>query len=700
MNLRPPHPRKMEDHPSRHPAQTVNDGTFVNTKSLPGPPRSDPGPGSVSEHTIPEKSVKALKNSLYSNIKPLLWRRRRGAGKMTLTFALAVLLFIGAYGGQTVSGQKWDSRVETGLSDSAVQPVTNPGEAKTGKNVPAYRGGQDETAEEGAIRSGSVSPGVAPWTGTGMEGANTAEVRSAYSAYNLPLVKINTYGEAIPDEPRIRGEMQIIDNGSGEVNRPFDEPTEYDGYINIEQRGESTSGYAKKSYTLELQHEDGTNNNVSVLGLPAENDFVLYGPYGDKTFMRNVLVYKLYRAMGHWSPRTRYVEVLLNGDYRGIYVWMEKIKQDNNRVDIDKIDETDVTYPDISGGYVLRRDKTTGMEPYEYWASPVEQVYYEPLVYQWYDPDYYELTPNQRDYIRNYMESFDEMMSGPDFADPETGYPAWIDTQSFIDMLIVNEFSKGLDCYMFSTYFYKENDEDGGKLCAGPPWDYNISMDNVNYGYDQDIPYVHSWVYNNWSRVYWWARLMEDEAFEQQVFCRWEELRRGILDEDYLMLFIDQNATYLGDAVVRNFEKYPILGKYIWPNNKWPNTYGEELENLKSWIRGRLTWMDGEWLGRCNGTGTRESVYPPEKPEISITPNPSGFSNLTAEIRTPSSRQPFRIEVIDALGNRVHTAEFPPGQSSSFTVSLPDLSHLPGGLYLFRVFSGTQRGRGVKLIKQ
>ncbi len=139
---------------------------------------------------------------------------------------------------------------------------------------------------------------------------------------------------------------------------------------------------------------------------------------------------------------------------------------------------------------MLRRDKTTGMEPYEYWASPVEQVYYEPLVYQWYDPDYYELTPNQRDYTRNYMESFDEMMSGPDFADPETGYPAWIDTQSFIDMLIINEFSKGLDCYMFSTYFYKENDEDGGKLYAGPPWDYNISMDNVNYGYDQDIPFV------------------------------------------------------------------------------------------------------------------------------------------------------------------------------------------------------------------
>ncbi len=228
-----------------------------------------------------------------------------------MAFTLGFLLFFGLPGGQTLSGQPWGDRVDT--------------------------------AEEGAIRSGAVSNGFAPRVETGTEGANTAEVRSAYSTYNLPLVKINTYGEAIPDEPRIRGEMEIIDNGPGEVNRPFDEPNEYDGYINIEQRGESTSGYAKKSYTLELQHEDGTNNNVSVLGLPAENDFVLYGPYGDKTFMRNVLVYKLYRAMGHWSPRTRYVEVLLNGEYRGIYVWMEKIMQDNNRVDIDKIDGTDVT---------------------------------------------------------------------------------------------------------------------------------------------------------------------------------------------------------------------------------------------------------------------------------------------------------------------------------------------------------------------
>ena len=538
-----------------------------------------------------------------------------------------------------------------------------------------------------------------------MEGVNTAEVRSAYSAYNLPLVKINTYGQAIPDEPRIRGEMQIIDNGSGEVNRPFDEPNAYDGYVNIEQRGESTSGYAKKSYTLELQHEDGTNNNVSVLGLPAENDFVLYGPYGDKTFMRNVLVYKLYRAMGHWSPRTRYVEVLLNGDYRGIYVWMEKIKQDDNRVDIDKIDGTDVNYPDISGGYILRRDKTTGMEPYEYWASPVEQVYYEPLVYQWYDPDYYELTENQRTYIKNYMESFDEMMSGPDFADPETGYPAWIDTQSFIDMLIVNEFSKGLDCYMFSTYFYKENDEDGGKLYAGPPWDYNISMDNVNYGYDQDIPFVHSWVYDNWSRVYWWARLMEDEAFEQQVFCRWEELRQGILDEDYLMLFIDQNAAYLGDAVVRNFEKYPILGKYIWPNNKWPNTYGEELDNLKSWILGRLAWMDGEWLGRCTPTGTRAEAREAISggtagdPEIRIWPNPSDFSNLSVEIRSAPPQHPLRIDLFDSRGERVHTTTSQSGHSPSLDVSLPDLSYLPAGLYFVRVSNGTRRGWGGKLLK-
>lgn len=512
-------------------------------------------------------------------------------------------------------------------------------------------------------------------------------VKGVNAAFNLPLVLINTDGQEIPDEPRIQAEMKIIDNGVGNLNKRFDPPNVYDGFISIEQRGESSAGFPKKSYSLELQLEDGTNNNVSILGFPEENDFVLYAPYSDKTFMRNVLVYSLYLQMGHWAPRCRFVEVLLNGDYRGIYVLMEKIKRDENRVDIDKLVDADVTDPEITGGYIMRRDKNTGMEPYEYWNSPVEQIYFEPLIYQYFDPDYYELNEAQRTYIRDYMQGFDEMMTGPDFDDPDFGYHAWIDVSSFIDMLIINELSKGLDAYMFSTYFFKQNDEDGGKLFAGPPWDYNISLYNVNYGWDHDIPYVHSWVYDKWSRVYWWARLMEDEDFEWEVLCRWEELRQGILSNEYLEAFIDNTAAYLGDAVVRNYNKFPILGTYVWPNYEWPGTYGGELTNMKNWIEGRLHWIDGEWGGVCEYVGDDAQVIAQPEAEgivMRIRPNPTDMRNVIAELKNVNRRSAVRVELFDINGALVYTEVIADPDPSYVSIHFPDLSYLPDGMYMVR----------------
>lgn len=544
------------------------------------------------------------------------------------------------------------------------------------------------------VETGSAHPHVSPGAVPGsreLQGAKDSVQRSVQSvtaAYNLPLVVINTNGQEIPDDPRIQAEMKIIDNGTGNPNMQFDTPNVYDGYISIERRGESSSGFPKKSWSLELQLEDGTNNNVSIMGFPEENDFVLYAPYSDKTFMRNVLVYTLYLQMGHWAPRCRFVEVLLNGDYRGIYVLMEKIKRDEDRVDIDKIEDADITDPEITGGYIMRRDKTTGMEPYEYWKSPVDQVFYEPLTYQYFDPDYYELNEAQRTYIRGYMEEFDEMMSGPDFDDPVNGYRSWIDVSSFIDMMIINEFSKGLDAYMFSTYFFKQNDADGGKLFAGPPWDYNISLYNVNYGWDNNIPYVHSWVYDNWSRVYWWARLMEDEDFEWEVFCRWDELRQGVLSDEYLEAFIDHNVSYLGAAVSRNFTKFPILGIYVWPNYEWPNTYHEEIENMKNWIEGRLQWIDGEWGGVCESVGDDAQVIDPPEAEgvvLRLRPNPTDMRDVTAELKHADGGSPIRINLFDTRGNLVYAATIDRPEPACQLIRLPDLSYLSDGIYLLRV---------------
>ena len=426
---------------------------------------------------------------------------------------------------------------------------------------------------------------------------------ASFTEFNLPLMHINTHGQKIPDEPRIVADMGLIYNGEGAINSMDNPWNEYDGLISIERRGESSKEFAKKSFSIELQNADGSNNNISILGLPEENDFVLNGPFSDQTLVKNVLSYELFRRTGRWAPRTRFIEVILNGEYEGVYVLMEKLKRDENRVDIDKLTSEDVTPEEISGGYILRRDKTGKLLEEEWWESPVRQPYHNRMWYEYYDPEYADLTSDQTSYIRDWMQNFDEVMSGSGFTDPESGYRKYIKTKSFIDLMFLNEISKGIDNYLFSNYFHKENDADGGQLVAGPPWDYNLGYGNLNYGESWDAKETYGWCYPQGGRIYWYERLMEDSHYMNKVYCRWTEHRDSIYSDESVLAFIDSCVQTLGGAVDHNFVRFPTLGNYVWPAiEPYPETYEGEIEKLKSWLIARLAWMDEQWLnkGICN----------------------------------------------------------------------------------------------------
>ena len=426
---------------------------------------------------------------------------------------------------------------------------------------------------------------------------------ASFSEFNLPLMLINTRGQKIPDEPRIVADMGLIFNGEGAINSIDDPWNEYEGVISIERRGESSKEFAKKSFSLELQNADGSNNNVSLLGLPEENDFVLYGPFSDQTLVKNVLSYELFRITGRWAPRTRYIELILNGEYEGVYVLTEKLKRDENRVDIDKLTPEDVSSPELTGGYILRKDKTGGSLAEEWWKSPVKQPYHATMWYEYFDPKYADLTADQAGYIRDWMQEFDGVLSGSGFGDPENGYRKYIKTKSFIDMMFLNEISKGIDNYVFSNYFHKENDDDGGQLVAGPPWDYNLGYGNLNYGESWDAKETYGWCYPQSGRIYWYERLMEDSHYKNKTYCRWTEHREGIYSDENIMAIIDSCVNTLGDAADRNFVRFPTLGNYVWPAiEPYPNTYEGEIDKLKTWLLARLAWMDSQWLdkGNCN----------------------------------------------------------------------------------------------------
>lgn len=509
-----------------------------------------------------------------------------------------------------------------------------------------------------------------------------------FSNFNLPLVVIETNGQTIPDEPRIIADMGIINNGLGQTNSESDDWNEYSGKVSIERRGETSQGFKKKSYSIELQKEDGSNNNVSILDLPIENDFILYGPYSDKTLMKNVLSYELFRRTGRWAPGTRYVEVILNGEYRGVYVLTEKLKRDENRVDIDKLTNKDVTPLDISGGYILRRDKTAKSDIDEWWTSPVNQPYHERMWYEYYDPKYKDLTTDQADYIKGWMEEFDNVMSGEDFNTPEIGYKKYIKTKSFIDMMFLNEISKGIDNYLFSTYFYKENDADGGQLVAGPPWDYNLGYGNLNYGDDWDAAEYYGWCYPQGSRVYWYERLMEDEGYRNKVYCRWTSFRNSIYSNENVEAIIDSCVNVLGPAVDRNFEKYPILGEYFWPAKFWPDTYEEEVYELKSWLIDRLDWIDGEWynMGDCEEeTVNAEDFNLAQMLGVKVYPNPSNFNRLNFEVSVNNPLKHITINIYDLQGSLIQQKIGKNINAGNHLIQFSNLSHLSPGIYIYKI---------------
>lgn len=432
---------------------------------------------------------------------------------------------------------------------------------------------------------------------------------------HLPIVKINTNGAQIPDEPKIPAWMEIIYT-EGDTSSQYDVPNVYSGHIAIEQRGESSSGFPKKQYGFETRTDSGTNNNVPLLGMPAENDWVLYAPYSDKSLMKNVLTYKLSRQMGEAAPRTRYVEVLLNGDYMGIYVLIEKIKRDDNRINIAKLLPQDIEGDELTGGYVIRNDKNADVPAYEQWRGPSNRPYGLQSLYMYYDPKYEQLVYEQRRYIVDFTKLFEENLIKSSFRDSINGYRQYTDIFSYIHMMFINELSMNVDCYHFSTYFYKEKDSDGGKFFSGPVWDYNLAWGNVNYG---DVEVDDGFIYTRGGRMFHWRRMMEDPWYANVAWSRWDDLRQNVLSWENIEHIIDSCVTHMGPAIDRNFEKWQTLGTYVWANIEWPDTYEGEVAMLKNFIIERLPWLDSQW----SGIGTGIVDYPPHltcKPDQYMAP--------------------------------------------------------------------------------
>ncbi len=403
-----------------------------------------------------------------------------------------------------------------------------------------------------------------------------------YHSSDLPIVKLTTLDQPIGDNPKVPVLMQIVDNGAGIRNFANQTNFVYEGKIRTEWQGFTGPYYPKKNYDFEMVDDFGNELDTTILGMPRESDWIFKAEFLDHTLIKNTVAYEMARRMGGYAPRTTPCEIVLDGEYLGVYFLTEKVKRDKNRINIAKLTPADTTGAALTGGYIFEMningdpaDWVSEYLPINSATCPANVEF--KLVY----PKITNIEPQQFEYIRNFTDDFEDVLQGSDFLHPENGYRKWVDVATFIDFLIVNEFSMNYDSYGRSTYLYKEKDTDGGLLKIGPPWDYDRAMPYFN----PELLELWVWkrTHDGWPFPFWWSRMWEDPTFRQQLACRWGNLRENALATDAFQIFIDSLGLRLGESQQRNFRIWNDLGGL---------TYEAHLDTMKSFIARRLLWID------------------------------------------------------------------------------------------------------------
>ncbi len=511
-----------------------------------------------------------------------------------------------------------------------------------------------------------------------------------FTTSHLPIVIIEYENDIadIPDEPRVLATMGIIDNSEGELNHIEDAYNAYYGNIGIETRGNSTQLFEKKTYTIELWDENLEDQQESLLGMAEEEDWILHAMVIDKTQYRIPLSFDLYREMGHYASNYRFVEVIINNEYRGLYILTEKIKRDNNRVKIAKLDSNDIEGRALTGGYILRIDWTWDIDDFEFFNSNYDSQGGELMKYQYYYPKAENIHQNQKNYIKDWMDTFENAVFSEDFFNNGIRYTELINVTSFTDFLIINELSKNSDGYKLSTYMHKDRIDVDGRLHAGPIWDFDQTYgmsavcsnnDPTGWTFMQE----QEWCEDLQSMPMFWQSMMMDTIFTNHLSCRWNTLRQGAFHLDSLFNRIDDMDTYVGEAITRNFIRWDFQGENIWiePEPLPLETHEDEVEYMKNWIQERIEWLDLNIPGNCLNDVISRVEEDTGSLLFRIFPNPTS-NTLTVDIGCVNSIH-TTVKLFDSSSKLVF-------EKQSNSTLIIDVSDLAKGMYSIEILTDKQ----------
>jgi hypothetical protein len=484
---------------------------------------------------------------------------------------------------------------------------------------------------------------------------------------DLPLILIESDEFGIPfSHVEVPAMMKIIDHAGEQLNHPSDISFTYNGPISIEVRGGSSQYFPKQPFNIETRHADGSNNNVSLLGMPAENDWALIGPISDRSLLRHTFTYELGRKQGHWEPRSKYCELILNGEYLGLYVLTEKIKPDKNRLNISKLTDTDLFEEDVTGGYI-------------FWKSGNWPI----IIYY---PNSNKIQEEQEAYLEAFVQRYWDVIFSDNWLNGEIDYRDYVNIESMLDYMIICELSCDHDKYSQSTYMYKDRSDKDSLIHFGPLWDFNYA-----YGNSSESMATDQWHFNRESGAQF-RRLFQDTSLTHRFAEKWHSQRQRFLHTDSLFALIDSLSTHFTAARKRDsmvWDAYATVNVYFAKDTVY--RYDQVIYNLKEWIQRRVAWID-TWIDSIYfpytvvepesiaqySQGLKLKVYPnPFRNEIKIEPASPFSGSLRLELRNPMGQLVWLwLPGTEWRDRQILTLTIPEG--------------IPPGLYMLNIFQDGQ----------
>lgn len=372
-------------------------------------------------------------------------------------------------------------------------------------------------------------------------------------------------------EPPEGGELSLLDT-----------PTD-SGRARLHIRGSSSADFDKSAYDMELWEASADlDRREPLLGMPENGDWILYAPYYfDDALVRNPLAMAMSNAIGRYAPRTRFAEVFIgergravsDDDYLGVYVLMEEIEVDPERVAIAPLLPGDVAEPEVTGGYLFKIDRTGDGESGFYAGSAGGQFSFQQNFVA-VEPREDELVRAQSSYL---ADRVDEV--GWAVADGE-GYDTVMDVDSFIDHHIVNVVMKNPDAFRLSGYMHQDRE---GLLVAGPVWDFDRTAGSPNDSRATDPRWWdNSNVTSDCTYVFefgWYAGLFDDPDFSDRYWTRFASVLENELSIEQIDAMVDGFADGLAEPAARNQARWGV------------SDYDSEQEALRDWLHTRHAWM-------------------------------------------------------------------------------------------------------------